>query len=250
MVSSGAPDHRCEPGTKRVAPLSHRKSSTIRMNPSSGQSAESRRTSTCSSWAGDVRAHRSRVQRTELERSTDDAAARIEQRGIYVEVVELRTTIHEVAHARRGAADPDIVTRRGRDGGGVRVFQRSHPIERHRAVNHHEASIMQLRGCVDRELTASGQHAKPVVDGHRNRLSVDAGSGRFSGTAFSTMSSSRPVFTLCRLRRQNQPSGDAGQVACRTRPPARRSARPSARPATPASETTGAARRAAASAPA
>ena len=53
MVSSGVPDHRCEPGTKRVAPLSGRNSSTIRMKPSSGQSAESRRTSTCSSWAGE-----------------------------------------------------------------------------------------------------------------------------------------------------------------------------------------------------
>ncbi len=51
-VSSGVPDHWCEPGTKRVAPLSGRNSSTIRMKPSSGQSAESRRTSTCRSPAG------------------------------------------------------------------------------------------------------------------------------------------------------------------------------------------------------
>jgi hypothetical protein len=50
--SSGLPDHWCEPGTKRVAPLSGRNSSIIRMKPRSGQSAESLRTSTCSSWAG------------------------------------------------------------------------------------------------------------------------------------------------------------------------------------------------------
>ena len=52
MLSSGTTGQRCEPGMKRVAPLSERNSSTMKMNPRSGQSADSRLTSTCSFWFG------------------------------------------------------------------------------------------------------------------------------------------------------------------------------------------------------
>ena len=74
---------------------------------------------------GRARPQRPRVQRTELERSADDAAARLEQRRKYVEGVELGATIHEIVHLRRGAADLDVVAGRRRHGGGVCVGQRS-----------------------------------------------------------------------------------------------------------------------------
>ena len=90
---------------------------------------------------GRARPQRPRVQRTELERSADDAAARLEQGRKYVEVVELGATIHEIVHLRRGAADPDVVAGRRRHGGGVCVGQQ---IGLRGAGNDDEASLLQL----------------------------------------------------------------------------------------------------------
>jgi len=58
---------------------------------------------------------RPRVERAELERAADDTSARLEQRGKYVQVVELRPTIYKIGYARRSAANVNVVACRLRD---------------------------------------------------------------------------------------------------------------------------------------
>jgi hypothetical protein len=70
---------------------------------------------------------RPRVERTEFERAADDTCARLEQRGKYVQVVELRPTIHKIGYARRGAANVDVVACRRRDSDVVCDVQPLHP---------------------------------------------------------------------------------------------------------------------------
>jgi hypothetical protein len=67
------------------------------------------------------------VERTELERAADDIGARLEQRGKYVQVVELRPTIHKIDYARRGAANVDVVACRRRNSDVVCDVQPFHP---------------------------------------------------------------------------------------------------------------------------
>src|SRR5262245_57577894 len=56
-----------------------------------------------------ARAKRPRLQRAELEGSTNDVAARREKRWKNIETVELRTAIHEVRDFRGRAPDPDVL---------------------------------------------------------------------------------------------------------------------------------------------
>lgn len=51
-TAAGASCRRSEPGMYRVAPLSARNSSTMRMRPSMGHASDVGGTSTCNSWAG------------------------------------------------------------------------------------------------------------------------------------------------------------------------------------------------------
>ncbi len=87
---------------------------------------------------------RPRQQRAELERPANHTLAGFEKRWKDIEVVEHRATVHQIADARSGAADPDVVAGRRRHHGVVRVDQGRHPSWRHRASNHDEAPLLQL----------------------------------------------------------------------------------------------------------
>ena len=105
---------------------------------------------------------RPRVKRTQLERPADDTAARLEQGRKYVEVVECRSTIDEIIHPRLSVPNPDVVTRRGCDGIGVRIGQPFHPIGRHGIAEDDETPLPQLGGGVHGEFAPCGQRAEPV----------------------------------------------------------------------------------------
>ena len=97
---SGVPDHRCEPGTKRVCSvvgaklIDHQDEAEER--PVGGVARDVH--VQFLGWR--ARPQRPRGERTELERSADDAVARFQQRWKYIEVVELGTTIYEIIHLR------------------------------------------------------------------------------------------------------------------------------------------------------
>jgi hypothetical protein len=166
MVSSGVADHRCDSGTKRVAPLSGRKASIIQMNPKKRPVGGVARDVHVQLLGRRVRPQRPRDQGAELERPPDDAAARFEQRREDAKVVELRATIDEVGQPGRSRADPDVVAggRGHRD--VVRTDQPFHPIGRGGAGKDDEASLLELGGGACGELGPRGQDAEPVV--HRD----------------------------------------------------------------------------------
>src|SRR6476660_4877996 len=83
---AGVSVQRCEPGTKRVAPLSGRKSSTIRITPSMGHASDVH----VQLLRGATRVERARMQNAQPERPANDASRRVEHRRPRVEQVELR----------------------------------------------------------------------------------------------------------------------------------------------------------------
>lgn len=153
---------------KRVAPLSGRNSSNITIKPRSGQSAELRGTSTCSSWAGVCGRRVRALQRTELERSADDTAARVKKWRKHVNVVEGGPPIHEIAQLRRRAADSDFIAGCRGHGGCTGADQQLHPIGTRRVGNHGEALFQKLRGCGCRKCATRGKCAEPVINTSRS----------------------------------------------------------------------------------
>src|SRR5512146_3038957 len=102
------------------------------------------------------------MQRAELERPADDAAARLEEGREHIETIKLRTTIHEVGHLGGGAADPDVVAGGGVYGGIVRTREQIRSLGRLRPGQYDEPQLLQLRGGVRWGLAPCRYRAEPV----------------------------------------------------------------------------------------
>ena len=145
-IRRGRPQGRLEwrAGTKRVAPLSLRNSSTMKMNPTIGHPSASPSKSTWRSWAREPgrRVRPSIVPSS--DRPADDETARREDGPVDIQPVEFRAAIHEVVDPGRRAADRDIPRVRRRHGGVVGPGQPRQPVGRHRAGDDNEAHLFQV----------------------------------------------------------------------------------------------------------
>ena len=110
-----------------------------------------------------ARVHRACVHCAEVERCTDDAATRLQDRLIDVEDIEVGGTIDEVRHPRCRPSTVEVGGIGGRHCGVVDGAQPRELWWRHRTRDHNKADVVQFPDGTCRQFETGSDDAEPIV---------------------------------------------------------------------------------------